>query len=281
MPTTANKGYEVQATGSNTNTWGDVTNDAMISIVDENLGGITTKTLSNSPVVLSATESQTLTVRLNGTLTGAVLVTTACIGMTIVENVTSGAFAVTFGNGVGTPVTIPQGTRAVVITDGTNGPRVAADTVVEFASGTRMLFHQTAAPTGWTKETTLNNRALRLVSGTVGSGGSLNFTAAFAANRTPSGVVGNTAITEAQMPLHGHPYLYSFGSSGTGEGGILSRSVNMGVAPAYTGAPSTSDTDNLHKIGGTGGSQAHGHTLTMDALPMDVLYTDVIIAQKA
>lgn len=279
MPSTANKGYEVQATGSNTNTWGDVLNDDMITKVDLNLGGITTKTLSNVPVVLSAAESRTLTVRLNGTLTGNVLVTTACIGMTIVENVTSGAFAVTFGNGVGTPVTIPQGTRAVVITDGTNGPRVAADSVSEFASGTRMLFHQTAAPTGWTKETTLNNRALRLVSGTVGSGGALDFTAAFASSRLPSGTIGETAISIAQMPLHGHPFRLSVqnGSDTDETGGITMNNGGDTSFPGFAGAP-TSNTGE--QIGGEGGGQGHTHTLTMSTLPMNVLYTDVIIAAK-
>ncbi|KKM67419.1 hypothetical protein LCGC14_1471320, partial [marine sediment metagenome] len=34
-----------------------------------------------------------------------------------------------------------------------------------FAAGTRMLFQQTAAPTGWTKETVHNNKAIRLQTG--------------------------------------------------------------------------------------------------------------------
>jgi hypothetical protein len=38
-----------------------------------------------------------------------------------------------------------------------------------------MLFQQTAAPTGWTKDTTHNDKALRLTSGTVGTGGSVAF----------------------------------------------------------------------------------------------------------
>ena len=109
MPQTPNKNYEIQVTGSNVDTWGDVLNDDMIEVCDRNLGGTVTKTLSNVPVVLSAEESENLILRLIGTLTGAVLVTTACKGMTIVENVTSGAFAVTFGNGVGSPITMALG----------------------------------------------------------------------------------------------------------------------------------------------------------------------------
>ena len=32
-----------------------------------------------------------------------------------------------------------------------------------FGAGTAMIFQQTAAPTGWTKSTTHNNKALRLI----------------------------------------------------------------------------------------------------------------------
>ena len=45
--------------------------------------------------------------------------------------------------------------------------------------GTRMLFQQTAAPTGWTKDTTHNDKALRIVSGTASSGGTLSFSTVF------------------------------------------------------------------------------------------------------
>ena len=53
----------------------------------------------------------------------------------------------------------------------------ASGTMTSFASGTVMLFVQTSAPTGWTKSTTHDNKALREISGTVGTGGSVAFTA--------------------------------------------------------------------------------------------------------
>jgi len=56
-------------------------------------------------------------------------------------------------------------------------------------SGTVMLFAQTAAPTGFTKNTTTgDNSALRVVTGTASTGGSQAFTTAFA-SQTPSGSV--------------------------------------------------------------------------------------------
>ena len=77
----------------------------------------------------------------------------------------------------------------------------------EFAAGTKLLFQQTAAPTGWTKDTTYTNHALRIVSGTVTSGGSIDFTTAFNASNTVDG----TTLTTNQIPAHGHTY-----SGGTG-----------------------------------------------------------------
>jgi len=62
-----------------------------------------------------------------------------------------------------------------------------------FASGTSMLFQQTAAPTGWTKQTTHNDKALRIVTGTVGTGGSVGFASAMG---TPS-VSGSVSISGA------------------------------------------------------------------------------------
>jgi hypothetical protein len=73
-----------------------------------------------------------------------------------------------------------------------------------------MLFQQTAAPTGWTKITTHNNKALRVVNGTASSGGTTGFTTVFA-SRTPggslsgtniNGAVSATTLTTAQMPSH-------------------------------------------------------------------------------
>src|SRR4029079_16837724 len=65
---------------------------------------------------------------------------------------------------------------------------------------TAAIFMQTAAPTGWTKVTTHNNKALRVVSGTASSGGSTAFTSVF------------TSRTIAQANL---PNVNFYNSSGT------------------------------------------------------------------
>ena len=59
--------------------------------------------------------------------------------------------------------------------------KAAYDAAIQvIPSGSVMLFYQSAAPTGWTKITTQNNKSLRVVSGTGGgTGGNLSFTSTF------------------------------------------------------------------------------------------------------
>lgn len=125
-----------------------------------------------------------------------------------------------------------------------------------FPSGTKLLFQQTSAPTGWTKDTTHNDKALRVVSGAASSGGSVAFTTAFA-----NGSTGNTTITTSTMPSHNHSY--SGGPFGTPfpTGGLQSS----GGGAAFAG----------FTINNTGGDGAHNHSLTLA-----VQYVDVIIATK-
>ena len=145
-----------------------------------------------------------------------------------------------------------------------------------FPAGTRLLFHQAAAPTGWTKQTTVNDAALRVVSGTTGggTGGSVAFSTLFAAGKTVtlSGNVGATTLTTAQMPKHGHTLNKRPGYSTVTD---VAR-----VASGYptSGSPYTNTTD----IANTGGSTSHTHTLSGKAtIALNVKYTDVIICAKA
>lgn len=161
----------------------------------------------------------------------------------------------------------------------------AAPTASAFPAGTRMLFHQTAAPTGWTKDTTINDKALRVVSGTVGSGGTTAFSTVFA-SRTPAGTVGNTTstgtvggttLTTATMPAHTHDVQYTFGV-GTTTGiqrslNALSSSVGSVAGAALSTGSGGSHTHSLTM-------NAHNHTFTGTAMDFAVQYVDVIIASK-
>ena len=144
-----------------------------------------------------------------------------------------------------------------------------------FPKGTRLLFHQAAAPTGWTKQTTVNDAALRVVSGTTGggTGGSLAFSSLFAAGKavTLSGSVGATTLTLAQLASHTHP-ISGFPSLGPGSN-RLAMSIGGGAFDAGSSSP---------KVAAAGGSQSHTHTLAGSAkIALNVKYTDVIICAKA
>jgi len=130
-----------------------------------------------------------------------------------------------------------------------------------FAAGTKMLFVQTSAPTGWTKDTVNNdNSALRVVTGSASAGGTVDFTTAFT-SKAVSGTVGNTTLTQSQMPAHVH--LNNFGGGvGVGSG----ASVTVGGTALNTGS--------------TGGGNAHNHSFTGTAINLAVKYVDVIIATK-
>jgi len=125
-----------------------------------------------------------------------------------------------------------------------------------FATGTRMSFQQTSAPTGWTKDTTagINDSILRLVTGSVSSGGSVAFSTWAA--QTASGA---TTLDTSQIPSHTHTYNYQPESGSS-----------LGINTGYSGSVSPSGT-----TGATGGGGSHTHSLTQS-----LKYYDFIIASK-
>jgi hypothetical protein len=151
----------------------------------------------------------------------------------------------------------------------------------EFTSGTVMLFAQTAAPTGWTKNTsTGDNTALRLVTGTASTGGSVAFTTAFA-SQTPSGSVsvsgsaGNTTLSTPQIPSHSHATRVPDNNYGV-------PNQPRGVQTLY--APNAKPSMTTYSTGGGG---SHNHPLTISsatfsgsAINLAVSYVDVIRATK-
>lgn len=134
--------------------------------------------------------------------------------------------------------------------DGTKATAIATLGASPFPAGTLMLFAQTAAPTGWTKSTTHNDKALRVVSGTAGSGGAVAFSTVFGRTGTDA-----HTLTTAQIPSHVH--------SG-GMGGYANYHDDGGAG--WTGPTNT---------GAAGGGAAHSHNIDLR-----VNYVDVIIASK-
>jgi hypothetical protein len=138
-----------------------------------------------------------------------------------------------------------------------------------FASGTRLLFQQSSAPTGWTKVTTYNDVALRVVSGSVSTGGSVAFSTAFA-SKSVVGSVGSTTLATSEIPAHSHPQ-QRFSSTA---GGSATPNVGANLQANPTTFIPNLDTAN------TGGGGSHSHSFSGTAINLAVQYVDVIIASK-
>ena len=157
---------------------------------------------------------------------------------------------------------------------------VSVERRVEIPSGTRMLFQQTNAPTGWTKITVAeyNNAALRLVTGNVTNyTAGLAFSTAFATGRATTataggGSVGSTTLTTAQMPKHKHSVTHYIRRE---SGGDYKSYLYAGTGPNL-GTMTCAE---------AGGSGAHTHSFSgishSHALNLNVKYIDFIVAQKA
>lgn len=162
----------------------------------------------------------------------------------------------------GGSVTLQEPVTASTVTlnlPSSNGTLATLADASSFSAGTAMLFVQTAAPTGWTKSVTHDNKALRVVSGAAGSGGSVAFTTAFV-SQAVSGTVGNTTLTTAQIPSHNH------------SGGFNPTNQAIGCASSQAGTSVNT--------GSTGGGGSHNHSFTGTAINLAVQYVDVIIATK-
>ena len=145
----------------------------------------------------------------------------------------------------------------------------SSDNVIDnFPAGTLITFQQTSAPTGWTKQATHNNKALRVVSGTASNGGSVAFTTAFA-SKSVSGTVGGTTLTIAQVPAHSH--------SSTNNGNGTSSDPSGGYASGDNVGSGTIPTNRMSSVGGGG---SHNHSFSGTAINMTVQYVDIIIASK-
>ena len=113
--------------------------------------------------------------------------------------------------------------------------KAAYDAAIQvIPSGSVMLFYQSAAPTGWTKLTTNNNKALRVVSGSGGgTGGSNTFTSAFDSSRAvPLLQHNHTANSSNQTSNHSHS---ANASSNSGGGGSHNHSFSDGHSHNVSG----------------------------------------------
>lgn len=154
------------------------------------------------------------------------------------------------------------------------------------AGGSLMLFQQTAAPLSWTKQTTHNNKALRVIStGTATPGGSTAFTSVFASRpvtgsvsvSVSGGSVGNHTLGNGQIPNHTHP-------NGSAQVSIFAP-IPTPASPATTRNAANSSTGGVNE--GSGGAHSHPFSVgsasgsfSGTALNFAVQYVDIIICSK-
>ena len=170
-------------------------------------------------------------------------------------NTTIGAMETYTGSTWSTSDLPAPGTAGNVLTS--NGTSWTSAAAAAFDAGTRLGFQQTAAPTGWTKDTTaaINDSMLRLVTGAASSGGSTAFSTWSAASSTSA-----YTLTTSDIPSHSHNMATKVSSGSSG--GIMASSSGSG---GFTNV----STDN------TGGGGGHSHGLTRN-----LKYYDFIIASK-
>lgn len=307
---TANTGIEKPGTGEQAGTWGTTTNNDF-DIIDRALNGVGSISLSGTTHTLTTTD---------GTLSDGMYKVLVFGGspsgtntVTVSPNDQQKIFyakndsgeSVIISQGSGASITINNGETRIVYCDGAGAGAAVVDLTATLAagvpSGTKQLFVQTASPTGWTKDTSNNdNSAIRIVTGSVTTGGSADFTSAFgtpAVSGTIGGApaVGNLAVSVSgnisnhtlstnRIPAHSHTIT-----------GTNSPNPPAGNRPTnFSAANSSLRNISTNNTGGSG-SHNHGHNLSgsLSGAPgagnlsldsstasINVKYVDVIVATK-
>lgn len=133
-------------------------------------------------------------------------------------------------------------------------------------AGTKLVSRSPSAPLGWTTDSGLDDRALRVTSGAPSSGGDIAFSNVFGSAYTPSGG-NNPSNISVTVPRDG------WGTTGGNSAGRL-----------VTGDGGSGFTDNIEQasadraLSGTADAQSWNATNSKD---LRVLYLDVQIITKA
>ena len=167
-----------------------------------------------------------------------------------------------------------QGVQGAQGSTGNTGSQGHQGNPNAFPSGTKMVFVQQNAPTGWTKFTTHNDVALRVISGNTGGtyvSGDGAFSAIFATNKATD----NHTLTVNQIPSHRH----WVSRARRDDNNFSQWNTNTQEFGLYSDAGSYSASDQNHNVGRntayTGGGSGHNHTVDLK-----VHYVDTIIATK-
>lgn len=139
--------------------------------------------------------------------------------------------------------------------------------------GTRMVFFQAAAPTGWTQITTYTNHMMRIVGGAGGGAGGSQSPISVSFNHTHTTAA--VALTEAQMPAHSH---------GIRMGSDINTVVSVNGFQAVSSSISAAGDGVLSTAGqietkGSGATHSHGNTGQTN-FSFNPYYMDFILCSK-
>ena len=232
-------------------TAGSVGSSSAIPIITVNSKGIITgtsttaidsTTIANGSSSVAVANNGAITSNANHDFSAGIDVTGNITVTGTVDGVDVAALNTTVGNLGISGGAIASSTTATTQAASDNTTKVATTAYVTtaianadaFPSGTKMLFQQTAAPTGWTKVTSgVDNKSLRVVSGTVGSGGSNAFSNTFT-NRSITANAGNTtatgSITVSDTSAGGNVSIDSASTGGT----VNSHTLSTNEMPQHT-----------------------------------------------
>jgi len=218
-----------------------------------NLARMTTATTGTGTITLGAAASGFLSFAQAGVSDGDTVTYGVSDGAN--SEVGEGIYSASAGTLTRAPI-VSTNSNAAISLSGTAQVFITPSNRHFFDQGTACLFQQSTAPTGWTKVTTFNDAALRVVSGTASSGGSNAFSTVMAQT-----TVGATTLSSAQIPAHAHQ---------------LGSRANLSAGGGVAIAGSVADAGNYgNTYNNSGGGGSHNHAITMS-----MLYVDVIIATK-
>lgn len=237
-----------------------------MGLLDTQLAGVVTNSVSSSNVSLSYANIQCCMFRFTGTLLASIVASPAggdaatyFNGFYYFENVTTGSFTITLTTGAGS-VVLPQGRRGVLFVDSVNGPRIVAGGNGDVATGSKTIWYNTAAPSGWTA-VAMNDYAIDIVTEGLGgvTAGSVAYSTLFARTATD-----NTTLTESTIPSHQH---FGFNNANVNP----SSTLTAANYPAYWKSvdsyayqiQGTSTAATLGLTSATGGGNGHTHPIDM------------------
>jgi hypothetical protein len=210
--------------------------------------------------------------------------TGAAVGITLISAVTAGDGAHITVKHAGTANEVTISTVSAQTIDGVTSwvlkERYSFVTIVSnganwlikdhaYGNAVLSLFQQTAAPSGWTKATSHNDKALRVVSGSASSGGTTAFSSVLAARTITQGHLPNVNLSAASLTV----------SIANGTNVIRTSTLSSNVqntAGPLNSVPSGASADTI--TASAGGNVPLGGSGT--AFDFAVQYVDVVICSK-